>query len=980
MKWKAEADCVLGITFGTGRRKIGVGFGLQSRRVIRTIGSNLKEDLTRRCVFYCLRRSEACVWNWSLVNRYRLSGLVDPKEGMKRANVINLLLNMMPTPQQPAPSPPDHWSFLDQVDAPQWVDLAKEAALMGTLGDDPWFYRSHAHHETSLARVGTTALAIQSTSLREKVRPPTTKKKSTGVTKSKPSVKACLGGMKRISIAGLKEDRLSNRPRLGASQAWPRTPGKRIHVKGTAPRGRVAVPGSDARLAVYEPATTPRKKMLQGKLADPSVNGLRPPPAFARTGRASRGSSDPSVGGNGRSSQGSDPSVSGTDRVSGGSDPTVSDPSLSDQSLSIYDSPKPTLESLNGNYRNASVMSSSDMTCSSTEPSPTPSNSSAEGGAPLRGASLPFGTKSQLSRNLNSESFCTGVQPQESATKECDATCASANGGAVLDVKEPLQDLTERLELEVKRPKSVKVVDRDLPNGDAQQNGKSFPDLTQQSSTPTSTPSSTPRLKRKSLGPPLRVKHDGSGPPSSKKNGYSNSVLNQEVVLSDKLYGSQATHPILEKLRRSWGSALRVKQRKEAEANGGSHKSERSDSTCQNSSAFSGDLESTGASGARSDSVTFEEEATVIEASPVDDSGSRNLAVQSDDNTKEQSRVEIIVDSAREETQCSGGQVLVDEISPRSEASSTVQVTKTSKASAVAPSTGGKLSKSKSLGCMETRDRASSTPAKSGLAQQQKSKSDALSKTKKPSVNKDTLGRTSLPKKGNKENLSLELSDKSLTTSLDTDRKKKVPNPLLRTSTPTSTRPQASGNSTVSQPLNFTRTSPQARTTSAAHGNKTGVGSRSRSLPSSVRDTETTSGKNSEALDRKVSNLAVLRGSTSSVPTITKQKSDKYAQAPGKEVPSKEKDCNTAAVLPRAGKSSSVSSAPDEPSGYSTENDRKSRLVPKYEPRLHPVKVIREWESKSGKRYYDLQPGERQKVNQEITASKEMAVSKRGSA
>ncbi|KAL2620792.1 hypothetical protein R1flu_000997 [Riccia fluitans] len=877
------------------------------------------------------------------------SSAENPEKGMKRGNVFNLLLNMMPTAQQPAPtSQPDHWAFLDQVDAPQWVDLAKEAALMGTLGsDDPWFYRSHAHHETSLARVGTTALAVQSTSLREKVRPPTIKKRnSAAVTKPKSSVKACLGSMKRISIVGLKEDRLSNRPRLGTS---PRAPGKRA-LKGGIPRGRVAIPGSDSRSAVYEPAGTPRKRLLQAKLADPSVNSLRP----SRSNRANR-SSDFSTGRNDRSSQGSDPSVSRTDRLTSGSDP-----SLSDQSLCNYDSPIPALSTPAEDYRHACVLSSSDMTfCSSTEPSstepsPTPSASFAEGRIRLRASAQLSKPKGKIvARNLNAQSFSR----QARSTIKDHESSASAKGVAgleIIKVQEPSRDADSRVELYMEESKTSNVSDRDMPNGDAQQIGKSPAEITQQS-TPTSTPSSTPRLKRKSLG--SRVKQDGSGPPSSKKNGFSNSVLTQELVLPDKLYGSQATHPILEKLRRSWGSALRVKQRREAEANCASSTG---DNLPHNSSALSVGEESSVPSGARSESsVNFE--ATVIPASLSVDSERGKSAVQIGSDPRAQHTVDPAVNFERLETQSQG-----EKISPRPE-SSTVQVTKTSRA---AP---GKLNKSKSLGSAASRERASSTPAKSALAQLQKSKTDVLPKSKKPVTSKELLTRTSLPKKGNKENLSLELSDKSMTASLDTDRKKRVPNPLLRTSTPTSTtRPQASGNSTASSQVSFSRTNPSARTSPATTGAKTAGSCRSRSLPSSaVRETET-SRKSSEAQDRKVSSSAVLRGSASSVPTITKQKSEKFTQV---QVPFKDKDSTTAAVPLRAGKSSSVSSAPDEPSGYTTENERKNRLSVQYEPRIHPAKFIREWESKSGKRYYDLQPGERQKVNQEITAAKEMAVS-----
>eukprot|EP00250_Pteridium_aquilinum_P005057 c15212_g1_i1 orf=328-2037(-) len=45
----------------------------------------------------------------------------------------------------------DPWSFLECIDAPQWVDLSLEASLMGKEGLDSWFDTSHKHHAISLA-------------------------------------------------------------------------------------------------------------------------------------------------------------------------------------------------------------------------------------------------------------------------------------------------------------------------------------------------------------------------------------------------------------------------------------------------------------------------------------------------------------------------------------------------------------------------------------------------------------------------------------------------------------------------------------------------------------------------------------------------------------------------------------------------------------------------------------------------------------
>ncbi|GAQ82987.1 hypothetical protein KFL_001310170 [Klebsormidium nitens] len=46
----------------------------------------------------------------------------------------------------------DIWQFLDEIDAPKWVDLHEEAVLAaaGLEGDDPWFHSSHENHEKSL--------------------------------------------------------------------------------------------------------------------------------------------------------------------------------------------------------------------------------------------------------------------------------------------------------------------------------------------------------------------------------------------------------------------------------------------------------------------------------------------------------------------------------------------------------------------------------------------------------------------------------------------------------------------------------------------------------------------------------------------------------------------------------------------------------------------------------------------------------------
>ncbi|KAK9938258.1 hypothetical protein M0R45_015008 [Rubus argutus] len=37
----------------------------------------------------------------------------------------------------------DHWDFLEEIEAPMWVDLLLQANINNQDGDDDWFYRSH---------------------------------------------------------------------------------------------------------------------------------------------------------------------------------------------------------------------------------------------------------------------------------------------------------------------------------------------------------------------------------------------------------------------------------------------------------------------------------------------------------------------------------------------------------------------------------------------------------------------------------------------------------------------------------------------------------------------------------------------------------------------------------------------------------------------------------------------------------------------
>ncbi|XP_024532963.1 uncharacterized protein LOC9650860 isoform X1 [Selaginella moellendorffii] len=62
--------------------------------------------------------------------------------------------------------------------------------------------------------------------------------------------------------------------------------------------------------------------------------------------------------------------------------------------------------------------------------------------------------------------------------------------------------------------------------------------------------------------------------------------------------------------------------------------------------------------------------------------------------------------------------------------------------------------------------------------------------------------------------------------------------------------------------------------------------------------------------------------------------------------------------------------AGDELAALIAKHNSKFLLKPKYEPRLHSTRDIREWERRTGQLYYSLQPIERVKVNQDITEFK----------
>ncbi|XVF70408.1 hypothetical protein PTKIN_Ptkin11bG0159200 [Pterospermum kingtungense] len=47
----------------------------------------------------------------------------------------------------------DHWAFLEEIDAPMWVDLTIEAKLNATAIDEKWFQTSHLFHECSSSQL-----------------------------------------------------------------------------------------------------------------------------------------------------------------------------------------------------------------------------------------------------------------------------------------------------------------------------------------------------------------------------------------------------------------------------------------------------------------------------------------------------------------------------------------------------------------------------------------------------------------------------------------------------------------------------------------------------------------------------------------------------------------------------------------------------------------------------------------------------------
>ncbi|XP_077220997.1 uncharacterized protein LOC143854772 [Tasmannia lanceolata] len=51
--------------------------------------------------------------------------------------------------QRKSSEPVDHWAFLEEIDAPMWVDLALEDQFMENDIDDAWFQKAHPFHQRS---------------------------------------------------------------------------------------------------------------------------------------------------------------------------------------------------------------------------------------------------------------------------------------------------------------------------------------------------------------------------------------------------------------------------------------------------------------------------------------------------------------------------------------------------------------------------------------------------------------------------------------------------------------------------------------------------------------------------------------------------------------------------------------------------------------------------------------------------------------
>ncbi|KAG0583568.1 hypothetical protein KC19_3G147000 [Ceratodon purpureus] len=148
-----------------------------------------------------------------------------------------MLVSLSLSPASTAAKNDRHWAFLEEIDAPQWADLKAEEALAraGTIGDDPWFYRSHSHHEVPLTEIigGHIANIIDSNTSGNVITPNLERKKNRGSSKAKLAFDGAAAA-KPKEIAG--EDRFDESPRADYST------GCQDITFGDSPRNRIASP------------------------------------------------------------------------------------------------------------------------------------------------------------------------------------------------------------------------------------------------------------------------------------------------------------------------------------------------------------------------------------------------------------------------------------------------------------------------------------------------------------------------------------------------------------------------------------------------------------------------------------------------------------------------------------------------------------------------------------------------------------------
>ncbi|CAM6125305.1 unnamed protein product [Calypogeia fissa] len=1006
MKWTAEADLVVGLAVGSGKRKLGVGLGIGRRKIIKNVGIDLGEHQLKRCCVFFLKNSTVSSLNWSL--DMRNSVLLDRDKAMKRTNVFNLLLQMMPASHHPVvPSSPDHWAFLEEVDAPKWADLVKEAALMGTIGDDPWFHRCHMHHETSLARAESLVTVSDSSGSsieipipRRESQPTSRRRAEKGggggqgtVSKLlKPALKAtvakaCLGGgRQRISSGGSSaRGRLSPRPRLSTSL----TKSKTVKKVNIIPRsgGVLLQPqqlkkvGFDTRAAQSEPSSTvgtptrssPSEAKPNGsslRRSEPLLNNVREAAAQKIMGRRGGG-----VVGGGVATDRRIPSRS----IGGESDDISLKGFESPASVPLYPLPSPRgqgTERVSRKHSIAAKSSPSDMYLSS-DASPRHSISSQESLVRALSAAATESARRKIladgRRAIKGRSTDSFEVPSASDSSQSEIT--------PVQVDEP--------HLEITSFNADQIVEEE-DNASATTGGVEWNDNNQPESTPVVV------KKRRSLGPAKRVKLAekvasslSAKKKSSSKDSNDKKKKQSGAEKSEKSGDKHATHPILEKLRKSWGSALRVKQREDAEA---TLSDARSDTSGDNSAEFKDRSNVTtrkkweqekaealkraqqqGGAGAVSNPHSSETEALI-----------RNIV------TRE--RRAAIVQQQQQLPQPQHLQLITDAgvlLSPSRCFSATNSDTDSRK--------GDK--KHDSI-ITEIKTNAAATgpnavnAAKASLARiqanHQRSKSDFPLKFKKQYVHGDMgLSKSMCMQKSNKENVQLEvkvpsppptgfawkrkpavptrkqLSPRSLGTTAAVNGARALPPPPPATRTTTSNSTSVHASARPPNPPSTTQTSSPARSL-VTSGRSSLLGASATKTVSLDAADASTSKTRSETLDRKA-NLAVLRGtSTSSVLKTSKQKSEKISATSVKD----------AIMNAAAAKTCKNDVKVADESVLIPAEDRKSKAGIRYEPRIHSVKAIKEWENKSGKRYYDLSPIERKKVNQELSALKTLETKK----